>query len=122
MHRPHPTRKYDGTEEIATTGSTDGSIVQTETRFVETRLRVDSSWVLYVAGSVPLRGTAGEMPEFDIKPPLLAPLLIFPPGYLLRYFLSEDTSARQRGFEIRVFPLLCQLSKAIEPHLPVCKA
>ena len=31
-----------------------------------------------------------------------------------------DTSARHRGFEIRVFPLLGELPKAIEPHLPVC--
>ena len=32
-----------------------------------------------------------------------------------------DTSARQRGFEIRVFPLLGELRKAIERHLPVCQ-
>ena len=32
-----------------------------------------------------------------------------------------DTSARQRWFEIRVFPLLCELPKAIEPHLPICQ-
>ena len=32
-----------------------------------------------------------------------------------------DTSARQRGFEIIVFPLLGELPKAIEPHLPVIK-
>ena len=32
-----------------------------------------------------------------------------------------DTSARQRGFEIRVFPPLGELPKAIEPHLPVCQ-
>ena len=32
-----------------------------------------------------------------------------------------DTSARQRRFEIRVFPLLAELPKAIEPHLPVCQ-
>ena len=32
-----------------------------------------------------------------------------------------DTSARQRGFEIRVFPLLGELPKAIEPHLPACQ-
>ena len=34
-------------------------------------------------------------------------------------FPQVDTSARQRGFEIRVFPLLGELPKAIEPHLPV---
>ena len=32
-----------------------------------------------------------------------------------------DTSARQRGFEIRVCPLLGELPKAIEPHQPVCQ-
>ena len=32
-----------------------------------------------------------------------------------------DTSARQRWFEIRAFPLLGELPKAIEPHLPVCQ-
>ena len=32
-----------------------------------------------------------------------------------------DTSARQRGFEIRVFLLLGELPKVIEPHLPVCQ-
>ena len=30
-----------------------------------------------------------------------------------------DTSARQRGFEIRVFSLLGELPKVIEPHLPI---
>ena len=32
-----------------------------------------------------------------------------------------DTSARQRGFEIKVFPLIGELPKAIEPHLPFCQ-
>ena len=59
--------------------------------------------------------------EFNIKPPLGAPLLIFPRGYLLKSFPQVDTSTRQRGFEIRVFPLLCELPKAIESHLPVCQ-
>ena len=36
-------------------------------------------------------------------------------------FPQVDTSARQRGFEIRVFPLLGELPKAIEPDLPVCQ-
>ena len=66
-------------------------------------------------------GAAGERSEFNIKPPLGAPLLIFPRGYVLKSFPQVDTSARQRGFEIRVFPLLGELPKAIEPHLPVCQ-
>ena len=72
-------------------------------------------------GSLPPCGAARERSEFNIKPPLGAPLLIFPRGYLLKSFPRVDTSARQRGFEIRVFPLLGELPKAIEPHLPVCQ-
>ena len=72
-------------------------------------------------GNLPPCGAAGERSEFNIKPPLGAPLLIFPRGYLLKSFPQVDTSARQRGFEIRVFPLLGELPKAIEPHLPVCQ-
>ena len=75
----------------------------------------------YLWGNLPPCGAAGERSEFSIKPPLGAPLLIFPRGYLLKSFPRVDTSARQRGFEIRVFPLLGELPKAIEPHLPVCQ-
>ena len=71
--------------------------------------------------SLPPWGAAGERSEFNIKPPLGAPLLIFPRGYLSKSFPQVDTSARQRGFEIRVFPLLGELPKAIEPHFPVCQ-
>ena len=66
-------------------------------------------------------GAAGERSEFNIKPPIGAPLLIFPRGYLLKSFPQVYTSARQRWFEIRVFPLQGELPKAIEPHLPDCQ-
>ena len=99
----------------------DGCNVLPETQFVGTRLRVDTTRVLSVRGSLPPCGAAGERSEFNIKPPLGAPLLIFHRGYLLKSFPQVDTSARQRGFEIRVFPLLGELSKAFEPHLPVCQ-
>ena len=99
----------------------DGCNVLPETQFVGTRLRVDTTRVLSVGGSLPPCGAAGETSEFNIKPPLGAPLLIFPRGYLLKSFPRVDTSARQRRFEIRVFPLLGELPKAIEPHLPVCQ-
>ena len=75
----------------------------------------------YLWGTLPPCGAAGERSEFNIKPPLGAPLLIFPRGYLLKSFPQVDTSARQWGFEIRVSPLLGELPKAIEPHLPVCQ-
>ena len=41
-------------------------------------------------------------------------------GYLLKSFPKVNTPARQRAFEIRLFPLLCELPKSTEPHLPVC--
>ena len=72
-----------------------------------------------MGGSLPPWGAAGERSEFNIKLILGAPLLIFPRGYLLKSFPQVDTSTRQRGFEIRVFPLQGELPKAIEPHLPV---
>ena len=66
-------------------------------------------------------GATGERSEFNIKPPIGAPLLIFPRGYLMKSFSQVDTSARQRGFEMRVFPLIGELPMAIETHLPVCQ-
>ena len=105
-----------------TTDSMDGCSILPEFQFVGSRLRVDTTRILYVGGFLPLLGAAGERPEFSIKPPIGAPLLIFPRGYLLKSFPQVDTSARQWGFEIRVFPLLGSLPKAIEPHLPVCQS
>ena len=32
-----------------------------------------------------------------------------------------ESTTRQRGFEIRVFPLIVELPKAIEPHPTVCQ-
>ena len=66
-------------------------------------------------------GAAGERSEHSIKLPLGSPLLIIHRGYLLKSFPQVDTSARQRGFEISVFPRLGELPKAIEPHLPACQ-
>ena len=99
----------------------DGCNVLPETKFVWTRLRGNTTWVLSVGGSIPPWGAAGERSEFNIKPPLVAPLLIFPRGYLLKSFPQGDTSSRQWRFEIRVFSLLDELPKAIESHLPDCQ-
>ena len=76
---------------------------------------------LHLWGNPSPCGAAREISEFSIKPPLGAPLLIFPRCYLLKSFPQVDTSARQRGLKIGVFPLLGELPKAIEPHLPVCQ-
>ena len=65
-------------------------------------------------------GAAGERSEFDIKPLLGVPHLIFPKGYPLKYSI-EGTSARQKGFEINVFALLGELLRNIEPYMPVCQ-
>ena len=99
----------------------DGCNVLPENQFVRTRQRVDTTQALSMGGSLPPCGAAGKRSDINIKPPLGAPLLIFPRGYLLKSFPQVDTSARQRGFEIRVFPLLGELPKVIEPHLPVCQ-
>ena len=77
-------------------------------------------WILSVHFLSPM-GAAGERPEFDIKPALMAALLIFRRGDFLRLFPQGDASARMRGFEIRVIPLLGELPRAIESHLPACR-
>ena len=115
------TKKSDGTKEFATTDSMNGCNVLPDTQFVGTRQRVDTTRVLSVGGTLPPWGAAGERSEFNFKPPLGASHLIIPRGYLLWSFPQVDSSARQRGFEIRVSPLLGELPKAIEPHLPVCQ-
>ena len=102
------------------TGSVHGGNIPPETQFIETRLRVDTTPVLSIGGSLPNMGAAGERPDIDVKPRLGAPLMIFPRDYLLKSYTQGDSSARQRGFEIRV-PLLSELPKAVEPHLPVCQ-
>ena len=82
------------------TDSMDGCNVQLETQFVGTRLHMDNTQILSVGGSLPPLGAAGERSEFNIKPPLGAPLLNFPRGYLLMSFPEVDAFARQRRFEI----------------------
>ena len=76
---------------------------------------------LYLWGVPSPLGAVGERSELNIKPPLRAPLLIFPRDYLLKSFPQVDTTARQQGCEIGVFPLIGELPKAIEPHQPICK-
>ena len=81
-----------------------------------------SAWTshgFYLWGSLTPWGAAGERSEFNIKPPLGAPLLIFPRGYLLKSFPQVDTFAKQRGFESRVIPLLDKLPTDMETHQPV---
>ena len=72
----------------------------------------------YLLGLPSPMGAARERPEFDIKLPLGAPLLIFPRSNHLKSFPQGDTSARQRRFKIF---LLCKLPRAIESHLYVWK-
>ena len=111
------TKKSDGTKEFATTDSMDGCNVLPETHFLEPAC----AWTphgFYLWGFSPPLGSCRR--EVRVQH-LGAPLLIFPRGYVLNSFQQVDTSARQRVIEIRVFPLLGELPKAIEPHLPVCQ-
>ena len=120
MHSPQPTKKLYDTKEFSMTNSMDGCYVLPEMQFVGTRLRVPPH--RFFCGGFPYPwGAAGERSEFNIKPPLGAPLLIFHRGYLLKSFPQVDTSARKRGVEIRVVRLLGELPKAIKPHLPDCQ-
>ena len=70
------TRKSDGTQVFATTGSVDGCSVLLETQFAETCLREDIMLVLSVGGSLTPEEATGERQDFDIKLSLGAPLLI----------------------------------------------
>ena len=114
-----PTKKSDGTEESATTGKVDGCRVLPETQFFWSRLHVDSTRVLSVESSVFPMGRCRRETEFDIKPPFRAPLMIFPQVYVQMSFPKGNNSARQWLFGIRVLSLLCELPRAIYPHLPV---
>ena len=114
------TKKSHGTEHLATTGTVDGCSIQPEILFVGTRQPVDATRVLSVWNFPTSMGAAGERPVFDVKARLRAPLMIFDRGNYLKSFPHGDASARELGFDIRVFPLLGELPKAIEPHLPVC--
>ena len=54
---------------------------------------------LSVRGFLSPIGAVGERPEFDVKPPLGSPLMVFPQGYLLKSFPQGDTSARLHGLK-----------------------
>ena len=103
----------------ATTGSVDGCSVLPETQFVPTFQRVDTTRALSLEDSLAPMGVAGERPEFEVKPPLGVPLLMFSRGYLLKCFPRGGPPARQQGFDIKVFTIPYELPKVIEPHLPL---
>ena len=50
------TKKSEGSKKFATTGSVDCCSILQENQFVMIHLRVDITWVLSVAGSLPMRG------------------------------------------------------------------
>ena len=66
----------------------------------------------------PPTGVNGERQELGNKLPLGAPLLTCPRDFLLKSFPQRDTSARLLAFEIRVFLILGELPKVIEPDFP----
>ena len=90
------TKKCDGTKEFVTIDSMDGCSVLPETQFVGFRLRLDTTRVLSVGNSLPLWAAAGERSEYNIKPPLGAPLLIFlsrlsPEDFSTKWMLPLDS-------------------------------
>ena len=113
------TKKSDGTEKFVMIGSVDGCSVLSETQFVGTQLHVDTTWVLFAVVPFPLwelpaRGQSltsnrlwGSTPDFSSS--------LYPKALSIRGYICNTA-----GFEIRVFSLLGDLSKAIEPHMPVC--
>ena len=99
------TKKSDGTEKLAMTGSVDVCSVLPETQFVVTRLRVDTARVLAVAGSLYPIGAAGERTEFGIQQPLGAPLLFFftrlsPEVFSTRGMLLQDSGDSNSEFSL----------------------
>ena len=103
------------------TSSVNGCSVLTEIKFVGTRLWLYTTQVSSAGGFHSPTGAARERSDLDIKPLLWTPLLIFTQCYLLKSFQQGDTSARQQGSEIRVFPLPCELPDSIKPHLLACQ-
>ena len=83
------TNKSDGTENIATTGSVDSCSILPETQFVRT---MHGHLMDFIRRGFPILMKASRLrPEFHIKPPLGAPLIIFSQGYLLKSFPQRDT-------------------------------
>ena len=69
---------------------------------------MDTTQASYVGGFLPQIGAARERPGFDVKQPDFSSRLspeVFPQG---------DTSARQRGVDIGVFPILGEQPKIIQ--------
>ena len=101
------------------TGSVDGYSVLPATQFAWTHLCMGIKRDLSVGGSFSLR----EMPEFDVKPHLLAPLLILSQCYLVKSFQPGRTSARQQRFKFGYFVLIGakghRTSPACLPALPL---
>ena len=77
-----------------------GCSVLPETQFVRSHLRVDTTRALSLGGPHSTNGDTGEMPEFDIKPSIWAPLMIFSRGYLLKSFPQGVICARQQWLKI----------------------
>ena len=66
-------------------------------------LHVDTTRVLFACFPSPI-GVSGGKPDFDVKPPLWTPHLIFPRGYLLKSFprgvLPQDNGGLKSVFSL----------------------
>ena len=83
---------------LAMTCTVDDYRVLVESYIVGIRQRVDIELVVSVEGFPSTIGPAGKRPEFYIKSPLGAQLLIYHRGNFLMSFSQGDTSARQLEF------------------------
>ena len=104
---------------FATTGSVDSCSVLPETQICREPPACGHHTSVICRWFHSPMAAAGVSSEFDMKPPLGAPLLIFPRGHVPKSFPQGDTSARQRRVGIRFFLLLFALPNAIESNLPV---
>ena len=106
-------KKSNGTEEFVTTSSVDGYSVLLKTHIDGTRLRVDTTHILFIGCSLPLC----ELPERgqSFTSNRLSGSILSPDVFTTRGYFHKKV-----GFEISFFPLLVELPKNIEPHLPVC--
>ena len=92
--------KSDGTEKFATAGSVNGCASCGRRILSGLDCAYASHGFVFDRWYPTPIEAAGEQPVVDIKSPIGAPLLIFPLGYLQKFFPQRDTSARQWGFEI----------------------
>ena len=102
---------------FAMTNSVDGCSILPVTLFVRTSLLVDTTRISSVRRSIPTMGAARVTHQ--------TAFMGFNHDFSLRLshevFSTRGYFRKIAGFEIKVFPLLGEMPKAIQPHLHVCQ-